>query len=160
MAGEGVALAPPVPLRVGWKRTTTGNGGNVAEATERTRVVVAHIAGTVRQILREGLESRGYDVVTTALGEEAMGLVGEGDVDLLVVSLELEDVDGWGVAAAVARRAPGTAVVALTADARRATRERAEATGFDAFFTLPIRPFELVDRLEAMGMAAGGGAGD
>ncbi len=127
-------------------------------ATDGTRVVVAHIAASVRQILRGGLEARGYDVVTTAGGAEAIRLVVEWPASLLVTSLELEDMDGWAVASALAERATGARVVALTADARRATRVRAGAAGFDAYFALPVDPFELVDRLEALGLTAAGGA--
>lgn len=128
------------------------------EAEHDRRVVVAHIAQSVRQIVAAGLEARGYSVVTTSRGEEAIRLMVKDASALLLLSLELDDMEGWAVAEALAERVPAARVVALTADARPATRVRAETAGFDAYFALPITPFELVDRLEDLGLTAAGGA--
>lgn len=121
----------------------------MVDGTEPRKVVLGHREPTVREIVREALRAAGVDVWTTALGEEAVRWALEVRPAAVLLSLELENVDGWQVARILRIMGPATLpVVALTADAREATRVRALAAGFSSYVTLPVRPVDLVEHVE------------
>lgn len=116
-------------------------------------VVVAHLKESVRQIVREALEASGLEVHTTERGEEALELARRHRPRVLLLSLDLWELNGWSVVDTLRQQeCDQVVVVALTADARQETRERALACGFTRYLTLPIEPFDLLDRLDALGV--------
>lgn len=121
------------------------------ERERKREVVVAHRESTVRHILEVALTARDWVVHTTARGEDAIRLVLDREPAALLLSLDLENVDGWRVVEVLRGAATEAMIVALTADARRSTRERALEWGFDRYMPLPVEPFEVADRLEELG---------
>lgn len=120
---------------------------------KKARVVVAHREASVRQIVREALEARGVWVETTESGEDAVRLTREARPEAVLLSLDLENLDGWTVLERLrAEVSTDTLLVALTADARAETRRLALERGFTSYLTLPIRPFALLEHLEELGL--------
>jgi signal transduction histidine kinase/CheY-like chemotaxis protein len=99
----------------------------------------------VNQLVAEGMLRRwGHSVQTAASGPDALRLASGGEFDLILMDLELPGMDGIETLIklreaedARARRIP---VVALTAHATSADRDRCLAAGMDAFVTKPIEP--------------------
>ncbi len=93
----------------------------------------------------------------TGSGAEALGRLGGGGVELVVLDLGLPDVDGREVLAAT-RDGREVPVVVLTA--RSSVDERIDRLrrGADDYVTKPFSPTELVLRVEAVLHRTGGGA--
>lgn len=117
------------------------------EAQREVVVVLAHREVSVRDIVQTALKARCIPVHVTERGEEALRLALETAARVVVLGLDLENVDGWQIVRALKASGREMSVVALTADARSETRQRASEAGFDGFITLPIVPGALVERL-------------
>lgn len=64
--------------------------------------------------IRRSLRAGGYDVLTAASGEEALGLLGDHPVRLVISDQMMPRMSGVELLREVRRRRPGTAVVLLT----------------------------------------------
>ena len=103
----------------------------------------------IRELLRSYLEREGWSVLTTGSGAEALTMVADGAVDLIILDLGLPDVPGETVAAEV-RRAWGTPILMLTARAGEEDRIRGLELGADDYVTKPFSPREVVLRAQAI----------
>jgi CheY-like chemotaxis protein len=116
------------------------------------KVLIAEDNPVNRELLRELLEMRGYEVFEACDGIQALTMVKEVSPDLLVLDIGMPGLDGYGVIRKI-RSHPGHAnlpVLAATAYAMRGDREKVLEAGFDGYISKPINPTELkqeVDRL-------------
>ena len=67
--------------------------------------------------------------------------------DACVLDLTMPGMDGFELAARIRAANPGTLLVALTALADAGTRAREAEAGFDAHFTKPVDPAQLLHAL-------------
>lgn len=93
-----------------------------------------------RELMREILESCGYDVAEAANGREALDLIRKSPPDIVLLDLQMPVMDGFAVIHAVRsdERLRLLTVIALTASAMLGDRERAIAAGFDSYIAKPI----------------------
>jgi two-component system, cell cycle response regulator DivK len=110
-----------------------------------TRVLVAEDNAVNRELLRELLEVRGYDVTEACDGEEAVTMLEQTRPDILLLDLGMPKLDGFGVVRHI-RASPELAtlpVLAVTAYAMRGDREEVLKSGFDGYLTKPINASDL-----------------
>lgn len=110
------------------------------------RILVAEDNAVNRELLREVLETRHYEVSEACDGAAALRMVEQVRPDLLLVDIGMPELDGFGVIRKL-REDPKTAallVVAVTAYAMQGDRERILAAGFDGYLSKPINPHSLV----------------
>src|SRR5580698_1437055 len=110
-----------------------------------TRVLVAEDNAVNRELIRELLEVRGYDVTEACDGEEAVTMLEQTRPDILLLDLGMPKLDGFGVVRHI-RASPGLAslpVLAVTAYAMRGDREEVLKSGFDGYVTKPINAADL-----------------
>lgn len=104
------------------------------------------------ELLRYNLEREGYEVHATPSGEEALVIVEERHIDLMLLDWMLPHMSGIEVCRQL-RRKPGTRnlpVIMLTARGEQADRVRGLDTGADDYVTKPFVPEELVARIHAV----------
>ncbi|WP_270887781.1 response regulator [Pedococcus sp. 5OH_020] len=92
------------------------------------------------KLARDVLEFHGFVVHVATTGEEALGEALRTAPDLILMDLQLPGIDGHAALSRL-RADPRTAaipVVALTAFAMAADRERAMDAGFDGYLEKPI----------------------
>ena len=92
------------------------------------------------KLARDVLEHAGFVVRVAVTGEDALLEATASPPDLILMDLQLPGMDGHGALAHL-RDDPRTStipVVALTALAMRADRERALSAGFDGYLEKPI----------------------
>jgi CheY-like chemotaxis protein len=95
-----------------------------------------------RTIYRTLLEHFGYTVLEAVDGEEGARLAEAHQPALVLMDLSMPRLDGYGALERI-RASTLTAavpVLALTAHAMEADRERATAAGFDGYLAKPIEP--------------------
>ena len=102
------------------------------------------------KLVRDVLEYAGHEVVVAETGERSLELVRRQVPDLVLMDLQLPGIDGtetlWQL-----RELPGMSevpVVAVTAFAMRADRDRALQNGFDGFVEKPISVRALPEQVE------------
>jgi len=97
-----------------------------------TKILIAEDNPTNRELFRELLEARGYDVSEACDGPEALQMVEQTQPDLLLLDIGMPVLDGFAVVRAI-RENPHLAnlpVLAVTAYAMQGDRERILSSGF------------------------------
>jgi DNA-binding NarL/FixJ family response regulator len=103
----------------------------------------------LRDGIRRGLESAGKDVVGEAgNGEEAIGLVGETDPDIVVMDLSMPVLDGVGATRQISELYPDVKVVVLTMHDDPAKTRAALEAGAVAYLTKGTSLDEVIDTLD------------
>lgn len=105
-----------------------------------------------RDMLSRRLERKGYRVLLAVDGAEAIQMTKDHSPDMVLMDMSLPVIDGWE---ATRRLKADTAtrdipVVALTAHAMPAERDRAIAAGCTAFETKPIDFPKLLSVMESV----------
>ena len=126
---EGAAglTAPPAAAQ--------GEPATAAAATEAPRVLVVDDQFTVRELQRTILEAAGYPVETAKDGREALDRIRRGGIDLVLTDLEMPEMDGLELLAAL-RGDEATAslpVVIVTSRGTEEDRRRGAEAGADAY---------------------------
>ena len=109
------------------------------------------------------LQNAGHSVLCAGDAETGLTLARANVPELILMDIQLPGMDGLA-ATALLKQDPATSaipVIALTALAMKADRERSQVAGCDAYIAKPLRYQELyaaVDTLLAKGRGPAGGA--
>jgi CheY-like chemotaxis protein len=96
------------------------------------------------------LEHFGYEVVLAGDGAEGVRLAKERRPDLILMDVSIPVMDGWEATRTI-KADPETAsipVIALTAHALAADRERAVQVGCDGYLAKPVEPRRVVEEVK------------
>jgi len=111
------------------------------------------------KLARDVLEHAGFAVTTVTSGEEALPAARAAVPDVILMDLQLPGIDGHAALSRL-RADPVTAgipVVAVSAFAMQADRERALVSGFDGYLMKPISvrdfPAQVREHIRAEGGA-------
>ena len=110
-------------------------------------ILVAEDDAAVRSMLAVVLERAGHAVVSVGSGLECLEVLAAGEVDLVVLDVEMPQLDGWDTLSAI-RATSAVPVVLLTALSGDEHRARSVERGADAFVS---KPFINGDLLQVIG---------
>jgi CheY-like chemotaxis protein len=105
-----------------------------------------------RDMLSRRLQKRGYEVVMAEDGERGVALAQSVAPALILMDISLPGIDGWEATRRL-KAQPATRdipIIALTAYAERADRDKALAVGCSDFDTKPIELPRLLEKIEAL----------
>jgi CheY-like chemotaxis protein len=117
-----------------------------------TNVLVAEDNPVNRELLRELLEARGYNVMEAPDGQEALRMIEQNHPDMLLLDIGMPILDGFAVMRKI-RENPSLAtltVLAVTAYAMQGDRENVLNAGFDGYLSKPINAGDLTYELERL----------
>ncbi len=104
-------------------------------------------------LVQRALESRGYKLLKAVNGMDGISVAEEGDVDLILLDINLPDIDGYEVAQRLRKsNKPKLAyipIIAITANALKGDAQKALEAGCDVYMSKPIDIRELWARVEA-----------
>jgi two-component system sensor histidine kinase/response regulator len=122
-----------------------------APATPPPTVLVVDDNEQNRALARAALEDEGYDVISASNGADAIRAFEETKPDCLLLDVRMPGMDGFEVCRTIRSLPQGadTPVVFLTALRDVDTFDSALRAGGDDFLTKPVRPTELVLRVQA-----------
>lgn len=93
------------------------------------------------------LELQGHRVVAVTNGQEAVEALAAGEFDVVLMDVEMPVMDGLEAARRIREREEQqggrTPIIAMTAHALQAIREKCTDAGMDSYITKPIQPDEL-----------------
>jgi two-component system, sensor histidine kinase and response regulator len=117
-----------------------------------TRILVVDDNAANRALAQATLEDEGYTVVVASSGDEGISAFETGHPDCVLLDVRMPGTDGFEVCSRI-RALPGgadTPIVFLTALRDVDTFDQAIRAGGDDFLTKPVRPTELVVRVQAV----------
>ncbi len=126
---------------------------SLAEARESVRILVAEDNPVNQDVAATMLRRRGHRVDLAGNGREAIAAVRDTRYDVVLMDIQMPEVDGFEATAAI-RQLPGCQdlpIIALTAHAFSAERERCLAAGMNGFLSKPFRAQELFAVVEGRG---------
>jgi signal transduction histidine kinase/DNA-binding NarL/FixJ family response regulator len=109
-------------------------------------VLIAEDHGVNQMVIAQMLEQRGLVADLAATGLEAVTRWSQAAYDLVLMDCRMPEMDGYEATREIRRRelpSRRTPIVALTADALPADRERCYAAGMDAHLAKPLRAADL-----------------
>jgi two-component system alkaline phosphatase synthesis response regulator PhoP len=112
-----------------------------------TRLLLVEDERNVAETLMERLGAEGFQVKRADSVASARRAISEADVDLALLDVGLPDGNGFELAKLVRERAPGTAIVFLTAHATPEDRIRGLELGADDYIGKPFNFRELLLRI-------------
>jgi two-component system phosphate regulon response regulator PhoB len=127
-------------------------GSTTRHTTMKPTVLVVEDEEALSTLLQYNLEKEGYNVVTTADGEEASLLVREIEPDLVLLDWMLPSLSGIELCRRLRSRAEtrNLPIVMITARGEEADRIRGLDTGADDYITKPFSTTELMARIRAV----------
>ena len=110
-----------------------------------------------RDMLSRRLTKRGYTVVMAIDGQQGVDMAVTEKPDIILLDMSLPVVDGWEAARQIKANpaSAGVPLIALTAHAMAADRERAMSAGCDDFDTKPVELPRLLGKIETLLKAKG-----
>ncbi len=152
-AGEGLGAEFTIALGLGAAAGRPAAGpspradGGTTSPLRGLSILIIEDDSDSREMLSVLLENAGAVPVPAASVAEALRLLGDLEVDVVLSDIGMPDRDGFDLIRALrdfpnprVRHAPA---VAVTAFARREDRERILAAGFDAHVSKPVEPLDL-----------------
>src|ERR687888_674700 len=110
---------------------------------ERKQILVVDDEPNLRRVLRAQLERDGYDVHTAEDGEQALAILGEHHVDLVITDLRMPKVDGMELLRRALAMDPELPVVMITAHGTVDNAVEALKTGAFDYITKPFDQAEV-----------------
>jgi CheY-like chemotaxis protein len=115
-------------------------------------VLVAEDNPVNRELLRELLEARGYNVNEAPDGLEALRMIEHDPPEIMLLDIGMPVLDGFAVIRKIRENANSATlmVLAVTAYAMQGDRENILNAGFDGYLSKPINARDLANELERL----------
>ena len=137
-----------------------GKSGEITVARRPLRILLAEDNAPNRMIIQRILELAGHTCVTANDGEEALQILDQPGIDLVLMDINMPELSGYE-AAKLYRMAhmdePRLPILALTADATSQTERLCREAGMDGVLTKPIEAAHLLATIEGVAERAAGG---
>ena len=109
------------------------------------KILVADDEKEIRDLLEIYLLNEGYKVVKAKDGQEALDIIENEDVDLLVLDIMMPKVNGIEVCKKV-RQNKNMPILMLSAKSEDMDKIQGLMTGADDYMTKPFNPLEFIDK--------------
>ncbi len=107
------------------------------------RILVVDDEINMQVVLRAMLKKEGYEVFTAPDGREALKVLADDDIDVVITDLKMPNLDGMGLLERVAADYPAVPVIMITAHGTVATAVDALKKGAFDYVTKPFEQDEL-----------------
>lgn len=129
----------------------TGQTSNQHPSGKKSVVLVVEDNEINRMIAYELLEQNGLEVLEAGDGREAVNMVKNHDVDLILMDVQMPVMDGMEATAKIrefGKDRDKLPIIAMTGQTDQESRENGERVGMNDYLTKPIDPDALVEALE------------
>ena len=119
------------------------------------RVLVVDDDPLIIEILRTILDLEEYDVTAASDGESALEVVGDNDLDVVVLDVMMPGIDGFEVCRRIKDGPDAPPVILLTARDNEDDHAAGKEAGCDGYLTKPFSPLALLDMIDGVSTRAG-----
>jgi CheY-like chemotaxis protein len=116
------------------------------------KIVVVDDNAASRELIREVLDRPERNIIEADDGRAALDLILASDPDLVLLDIQLPGMDGYSVVRFLRQdpRFTRLKILAVTAFAMPADREKALNAGFDGYITKPIDTYRLEEQVQEL----------
>jgi DNA-binding response OmpR family regulator len=100
------------------------------------------------KLLQVNLQARGYQTITASHGSDALKLLNQHHVDLVLLDLKLPDMDGFEVCRKLRASSPTVRIIILSANGEGPAQTMALQAGADDYLAKPFGIEELLGRVK------------
>ena len=124
----------------------------------KLRVLLAEDVKANQMLVKYALRQRGHEVDIAEDGREAVQRVAAGNYDVILMDVQMPELDGYQATAAIRALPVGARlpIIALTAHAMPADRDRCIASGMDGYLAKPLDLNQLIHTVESFASSAAG----
>lgn len=117
-------------------------------------VLIAEDSSVIQNMAKKVLEFQNFKILTAKNGEKVLEIIGENDVDVILLDLNMPVMNGMDCAKAI-RALPDDKkskipIIAITGNAPNYSLEQFKEMGFDAYIPKPINFDLLIDVVKKM----------
>jgi DNA-binding NtrC family response regulator len=112
------------------------------------RILVVDDERNMRETVQNILSEEGYRVLTAASGDEALRLLAQHEVNLMLIDARMPGIDGFDLLDRARKQYPDIPVVMITAYATPKLAVRAIKGGAHDYIAKPFEPEELLSTIE------------
>ncbi len=106
-------------------------------------ILVVDDESMMRNLLERILSRDGYQVLSAEDGQDALRVLENGSVDIIISDLKMPRMSGFDLLKAVKKDYPGIAMIMMTAYGDTYTVKDALLLGADEYITKPFKSFEI-----------------
>jgi two-component system, OmpR family, copper resistance phosphate regulon response regulator CusR len=110
-------------------------------------ILIAEDENRLAAFVEKGLRKRGFDSITATDGLQALNLIQQTPVDLLLLDLGLPIKDGWEVLREARSHNPNLPIIVVTALADERDRQRVLQAGANDYLSKPFRFSDLLAKI-------------
>lgn len=114
-----------------------------------SKILIVDDDPNLRELAGLFLKREGFDILEAGDGVEALKLLDEARVDLVVIDIMMPRMDGWDLCQKL-KEEFGMPVLMLTARAETSQKLKGFQLGTDDYMVKPFEPLELVARVKAL----------
>jgi two-component system KDP operon response regulator KdpE len=117
-------------------------------SSDRTGLLLVEDDQNIVDLVRTNLMARGYEVIVSKTGSDAVALLEAEQPDLVLLDLMLPDIDGFELCREIRERS-GVGIIVISARRGENDKVRALNLGGDDYMTKPFGVEELLARINA-----------
>jgi Response regulators consisting of a CheY-like receiver domain and a winged-helix DNA-binding domain len=114
------------------------------------KILVADDDAHIRKLITLYLRNEGFDLVEAADGIEALAVMENSVVDIVILDIMMPHMDGWELCREIRRLYPEIPLLMVTAKGEANQKVKGFQLGTDDYVTKPFDPVELVMRVKAL----------
>ncbi|API92513.1 DNA-binding response regulator [Virgibacillus pantothenticus] len=113
------------------------------------RILVAEDDPHIQRLMKVYLEPEGFQILQAFDGEEALDVIENNQIDLMILDIMMPKVDGFDVCQEI-RQFSTVPILMVTAKGESADKVNGFRSGTDDYIVKPFDPVELVLRVKAL----------
>ena len=111
-------------------------------------ILIVEDDNNIRELINEALMENNYKTITTGDGSEALKIIKEGHIDLVILDLSIESIGGETVCIEAKKHYPNLPIIILTAKNKVEDLVAGLGMGADDFMSKPFELDELLARIK------------
>ncbi|WP_028560467.1 response regulator transcription factor [Paenibacillus pinihumi] len=114
------------------------------------KILIVDDDAHIRELIALFLQNEGFEIVESPNGVEALSVMGNTSIDLVILDIMMPHMDGWDLCREIRNRYPDMPLLMVTAKGESGQKVKGFQLGTDDYLTKPFDPMELVMRVKAL----------
>ncbi|OAB25388.1 DNA-binding response regulator [Paenibacillus macquariensis subsp. defensor] len=114
------------------------------------KILIADDDVHIRELITLFLRNEGFEIVEASDGAQALAIVENDQIDLVILDIMMPELDGWELCREIRRLDSNIPLLMVTVKGESGQKVKGFQLGTDDYLTKPFDPLELVMRVKAL----------